>query len=1059
MWGKFEHGEYTELHGTQILKLSPATNSIRFKLKFPRISHGFVIGDFNNWQKSDDYRLTWQMDYNDGQLKLSADITFSSPLNAGVHNFSYILIDIDGNEITVSAHHEHFVALEFSWPSIASHLAIKASENMLYPGVLLELVAVRTSTNNRQEIIDVNWEIVPADPAITITPRGILFSDPSTNLSQITVYAHDPQSAACASRTFNLAKTQRNGQLIHFLIPNGNYQGDNFVWDLWAFDEQITNAVTLSETTDFGKAAVINASNVIARKQQWGYGWHNEWAEQSATFTLTPANPNVYIIYGDNQIYTDLTAVVRRNNPQIEYAVLDDSNKITAYLSQQPPVGCRFGLYLNGVHQEQVEIFVKDELKEVIFTNLPPAIDPRSLIEIRANNTFLAAQVAIRNYLDRYEYLGSDLGVTWNDTSFSIKLWAPTALKVELVLFKQATSLTSQADYCIELEHLATGVHTVTLDRKLYQEHFYLFKLTFNQLNWCGEASTSVTYAVDPYAVAVSINGEKGYLLEINHPSMLPPQWQQDMRPPLNHREDSIIYEAHVRDFTIHPTSGVAVNLRGKFLGMAAHNTVVSDEAGNVASTGLASLAELGITHVHLLPIFDFSSVDEAASEDVGNRNWGYDPQHYNAPEGSYASTATDPKARIKELRQLISSCHQHGIRVVMDVVYNHMATTTNLENIVPGYYFRTNARGKFTNGSGCGNELASERKMVRKLIVDSIVHWLTNYHLDGIRFDLMELIDYATTCAVVKQAQQIDPSILLYGEPWKGGESPQQNGTYRGRQKGQEFAIFNDVFRDAIRGNNNPGQGFVNGQAHNSALAWQIVEGLKGSTSWMMHKPREGINYIDAHDNYTLWDQLEKNSNSNLCAGNYRILPADYMQQPLVRQYLLAVGIILTAQGIPFLQGGIEFLRTKQGDHNSYKSNDHINAFDWSDKLRFKQVFDYIRGLIELRKAHSAFRCRETQQLTRHLHIEHAYQVDTAGVIIAHYTNHANLDSWQEIVVIYNASALDNYTITDVMPKLDVSHWHLVVNHERAGVETIASFSPTELPTMRAHSMMVFHN
>ena len=390
----------------------------------------------------------------------------------------------------------------------------------------------------------------------------------------------------------------------------------------------------------------------------------------------------------------------------------------------------------------------------------------------------------------------------------------------------------------------------------------------------------------------------------------------------------------------------------------------------------------------------------------------------------------------------MIKGFHDHGIRVVLDVVYNHMTETTNMDNIVPGYYFRTDSLGKYTNGSGCGNELATEHPMVSKFILDSIRHWINNYKIDGLRLDLMDLMDYDTMQTIVAQTQAIDPSILIYGEPWMASDSPLINRTHRGRQKGSEFSIFNDWFRDALRGNNDPGHGFINGDQHTPYTGVRVIDGLRGSIGKLIHNPRESINYVDAHDNYTLWDHIEKSQYRTTERGHYRknLVPGNLFGSVRVRQNLLALGI--------------------NGDHNSYKSKDDINAFHWEDKVKFKPVFDYVKGLIQLRRTHPAFRMAVPEMINECLSIYTAYHNDRSGVIISHFKNHANGDSWGEIVVIYNSTAIDGYEINELLPlRVGGREWQVVVNHEQAGVKTIAKSIDGKLPPMRSHSMLVMHN
>ena len=456
------------------------------------------------------------------------------------------------------------------------------------------------------------------------------------------------------------------------------------------------------------------------------------------------------------------------------------------------------------------------------------------------------------------------------------------------------------------------------------------------------------------------------------------------------------------------------------------------------------------------MPCFDFDSVDEKKINDKSNRNWGYDPKNYNVPEGSYATNPYKPNVRIIEFREMVKKFHENGIRVVMDVVYNHMASTENLENIVPYYYFRTGDFCGLTNGSGCGNELATERPMVRKLIVDSTIHWVKNYNIDGFRFDLMELIDKETIDEIVLKVKEIDKNIIIYGEPWKADYSPVKNGTYKGSQKGKDFSIFNDTFRDAIRGDNSPSWGYINCDAHNRDKAWSVIEGLKGSIYTITKLPRESINYVSAHDNYTLWDQIEKSMDCNIENGQYQnIRDKNIFENYKVRQLVLGVGIILTAQGIPFMHSGVEFLRSKQGDHNSYRSLDNINKINWADKIKYYEVFSFIKGLIKIRKGHKAFRKSSDLDIRNNQNIFFINNDENSGVIISHLYNNSD-DKWENILVIYNATSIDDYDVNYKIPKSHSGKWNIVVNNKYAGENIIDTVDENNIPKIKSHSMLM---
>ncbi len=500
--------------------------------------------------------------------------------------------------------------------------------------------------------------------------------------------------------------------------------------------------------------------------------------------------------------------------------------------------------------------------------------------------------------------------------------------------------------------------------------------------------------AVDPYARAVGANGQRAMILDERETE--PAGWARDRRPPFHRPTDAVIYELHVRDFSIHPRSGL--RHAGRFLAFTERGT---RGPGGVA-TGLDHLVELGVTHVHLLPVFDYASVDETRP-DRPQYNWGYDPQHYNAPEGSYATDPHDGRVRLREFKALVQALHAAGIRVIMDVVYNHTyrGAESDFHRLAPGCYHRQDAQGGFANGSGCGNETASERPMVRRFIVDSLVYWARACHVDGFRFDLMGLHDLATLRAARAALDRVDPSILMYGEGWTGGESPLPAArrvmkTQVRRLRG--VAAFSDTFRDALKGSvfQHGERGFVAG---GRGLEEAIKAGLVASTAhpqvrypkgddWRgpwAGEPGRCVSYASCHDNHTLWDRLKLAAPA---AG----------EADLIRMNKLCAALVLTAQGIAFLHAGEEFLRSKGGVENSYNQPDRVNRIDWGAKARQRAVFDYYRGLIALRRARPELRLGSAAEIRRRLRF-----LDLpAGVVGFHLRPAGGGD----LVALFNATA-----------------------------------------------------
>ncbi|XZH18890.1 type I pullulanase [Clostridium perfringens] len=1045
------------------IEISPLTNTIRATLCCKGAVEAYLVGDFNNWEKSDNFKLNWGLDTNDGRVKMIKDITFPCGLKKGEYKYGYIIITLDGKEIYVDNLNEEKNDFYFFWEPFEESLEIKTSRDFVSIGYPVELVAVKNSFYGNITIEEAVLSLENSLRGVTLENGFLKINEEVSSGTKILVKAYDSLNGMTAYKEIEVREEEEKGVFVQFLKDNGLYYGENFSWNIWGFGENSSGKeFNLNIKTDLGVGAFVDEEKFIVRKRTWGCNWVNDWNEQTYTFYLNKDDINLFCIYENNKILTSLKNAIEETTPKIQVALMNHKNTIKAYLSHKPLIGVKYGLYINGIKAKGVSTIVRENEKEVLITNLPSDIDPADLLEIRASSMFSSCKVIVRDYLNDYYYGGNDLGVRFSEENISLRLWAPTAKKVELLIYEDYKSLRENPLRKYEMNReKENGTHLITVPRKENEGKYYLYRLYFNDLSKEGEHVNKITYAIDPYAVSVGVNGEKGALVDLFSKECVPEGWNKYNKPKLINKEDSIIYEMHIRDFTINENSGVSESLRGKFLGAVEEGTFyINKESGNKVKTGLDHLKELGITHVHLLPVFDFASVNEEITKDENNRNWGYDPKNFNAIEGSYSTDPYTPSIRIMEFREMIKKFHDNGIRVVLDMVYNHMYETLNMDNIVPLYYFRSDEMGKYTNGSGCGNEMASEKPMVRKFILDSILHWIKNYHIDGLRFDLMELIDLDTMKEIVKRSEEIDEKILIYGEPWKGGDSPLNNGTYKGSQKGLEFSIFNDDFRNALRGNNDPSNGFINGEQHNKNKAWQVIEGIKGSINSITYKPMESINYLEAHDNYTLWDQIVKSQNHSVEKGHYR----DFNEENIldnfyVKEDLLGASILFTSQGTPFIQSGAEFLRSKDGDHNSYKSPDSINALNWAEKERYIEVFNYYKNLISLRKSHSAFRMKDIEDIIKNLDVYFYENNDTSGVIIAHYKNNANEDLWKNIVVIYNGTTIDDYNVISSMPKSSNGFWNIAVKNGLINQYGGERVSEDEIPKVKSHSMMMLYD
>ncbi|UJF31880.1 type I pullulanase [Paenibacillus hexagrammi] len=683
----------------------------------------------------------------------------------------------------------------------------------------------------------------------------------------------------------------------------------------------------------------------------------------------------------------------------------------------------------------------------------PSSIDVRHAYQVQGTN-YVPTKVIFRNVLNdsRYYYSGNDLGVTYGAASSTFKLWAPTAQNVTLKLYDTYTE-NKEGGTDAAMTRSDEGVWSAQAPGNLAGK-YYMYKLEF--------ADGTVTYALDPYARASSVNSRKSAVIDLNATN--PEGWKPGERPRTVHATDAVIYELHTRDFSMDSNSGIPADERGKFAAFTKTGTTLP---GNPAiHTGIDHLKELGITHVQLLPFYDFGAVDETKVDDpayTGRKfNWGYDPVNYNVPEGSYAThpEAEDPSKRIREFKEMIQALHDQGIGVVLDVVYNHTWTFgltddySVFDKIVPGYFYRTDDQGVYTNGSGVNNDVASERPMVRKFIKDSAKYLAEQYNIDGYRFDLFGAIDKDTISQISNELKdQIDPSMITYGEPWTGGPTalPAGKQTLKGAQKGERFAVFNDNFRGAIKGDSDgSGKGFATGDQGREA---GIVTGVRGSITDFTSSPTETINYVTVHDNLNLWDKVlttqgvpKTSIQANPFAG---VDPAHLFDNETVKRSLLANGIVMTSQGIALFQAGDEFLRSKFGDQNSYASSDDINMLRWSQKETYKPVFDYYKGMIELRKQHPAFRMTTAADIDQNLQV---LQQDNQ-VVAFQLKNYANADRWNNIVVIYNGNTAP---VETALPANKA--WNVVVDDTQAGVTPLRTIQgdSAEVPGL---SMLVLYD
>jgi len=824
--------------------------------------------------------------------------------------------------------------------------------------------------------------------------------------------------------------SSKNTLIVHYYRYNNDYSG----WNLWIWPTEPSGN---GESHQFNKqqedgfiTAIVELNRnvkeigyIIRRKEN-----DNDWAEKDTTDDRFTREREIWIIQGDITTYTQKPDISKL---PIRFVVADNPDTIIVSLMKKPENYDSFSVYQDGNKLPGISIQGSHELQVII--NLEVSIsDPSSYFIIRDESDFFSEkEIVMRRILDSYYYDGDDLGLIYNESKSVFKLWAPTAQLVSVALYDDVGIYNSSGkvteNETTNLHSMSrdssTGVWTVQIPGNL-EGKYYLYKVQF--------ANGKVNWAVDPYVKAVSANGQRGAIINLN--STNPPGWKSAKPAFSGNKQDAVLYELHVRDFSIDEQSGM--KNKGKFLAFTERGT--KNTAG--FPTGVDHIVNLGITHIHLLPSFDFASLNELSVDNPKSTdpkfNWGYDPQNYNVPEGSYSTDPSDPKIRIKEFKQMVQALHNAGIRIVMDVVYNHTfnTSTSPFELTVPLYYYRTDENGIFTNGSGCGNEVASERPMVRKYIIDSCLYWAKEYNIDGFRFDLMALHDRETMRQVSQRLwKEVDPSLIVYGEPWQAGGSPLPASKQFsiGAQRDTGIAIFNDRFRGAIKGgSDDSSRGFATGLA---GMEKNIAQGVRGTIDDFTNRASESINYITCHDNLNLWDKFSLSWGANDMKNNpYSLLKEGIplLENNVVRSVLLGNGIVLTSQGIPFFQAGDEFLRTKFGDHNSYASSDHINRIRWENAFKYHEVSNHYAGLIKLRKEHPAFRMDNKADIDRHLKILFSQDKLVAFTI----GENANGDSWSNIFVAYNA-AETSQTIS--LP--GVGTWNQVVNDTRAGIEPLS--------------------
>ncbi len=745
--------------------------------------------------------------------------------------------------------------------------------------------------------------------------------------------------------SFQSVKAVSNSKTTEIIIHYKEKLGNTKDWNLWLWGENANGtSYEFTGEDEFGKYAKIkidgdyNRVGFIVRTNEWEKDGGDRWIEN-----IKDGRAEVWILSGDEKVYNSKPS----SDLSIQKATIDSFHEITV------TTNVPFHIKEKKIEIEGIKIknITPYDINSGDITNkvkiiTEQKIDLKQTYKVKIENladtnTEIGKVIRSEEFDNLFYYGGNDLGNTYTPQHTKFRLWAPTASEAKLVTYKNWNDKIGAE---INMQQGEKGTWTAELKGN-QKGLFYTYKVKIGD-KW--------TEAVDPYVRAASVNGDKGAVVNLEETN--PKKWKANKKPKFKNPEDAIIYELHVRDLSIQSESGI--KQKGKYLGVTEKGT----KGPEGVKTGLDHIKDLGVTHVQFLPIFDYASVNEETLNEP-QYNWGYDPKNFNVPEGSYSTNPYEPTVRITELKQMVQTLHDNNLRVVMDVVYNHMynAAESNFHKLVPGYYYRYNEDGTFANGTGVGNDTASERKMMRKFMVDSVTYWAKEYNLDGFRFDLMGIHDYETMNEIRKAVNQIDPSIILHGEGWDLNTplAAELKANQKNAEKMKGIAHFNDNIRDGLKGSvfEEKENGFINGKENmEDRIKKGITAGIDYDTNSSTYQdPEQVLTYVEAHDNHTLWDKLELTN------------PGD-SDEVRTQMHKLSSSILLTSQGIPFLHAGQEFMRTKYGDHNSYKSPDSINQMDWLRRATFNNEVDYMKGLIELRKKYSAFRMTSAEQIKTHV-------------------------------------------------------------------------------------------
>ncbi len=813
------------------------------------------------------------------------------------------------------------------------------------------------------------------------------------------------------------AQSEMASLIIHYHRYDNVYHN----WTLWTWAAHANHEIEAAGRDEYGLIFYLDLSHYPANSQIGLLPKHGNWEHKDDPnrYWNDSLSYEIWILQGDESIYRERPDI----SPKIRKAFLDSPTELTLVFSNAIPQ--KFTQVIDPLIILQDGSSIKPKKIQIIPENADSSETvrltttlPINLKQLPATVTmqgFKISPVFLRNILDDKQFITREpLGAIYSPSETKFALFAPGATLVNLHIYDQPKG-GQPTKYPLAVR--SDGLWSTTIQGDL-KGKYYVYSVAGPDPSY-----TPTDEVLDPYATCATNHDGRALIFTDNTPIAPAPNFPF---------KDAVIYEIHVRDFTIAENSGV-VN-KGKYLGFTESGTTLP---GTDISTGLDHLTELGINTVQLLPIQDFEHDNSA-----NNYFWGYMTVNFNSPDGWYTTNEEDA-SRVREVKQLVSALHSRGIKVILDVVYNHTAESSpqihyNFNGIVPGYYYRQKTDGSYWNGSGCGNEFRSENPMGRRFIIESLKYWVKTYDIDGFRFDLMGLIDMETMRQIVKELKLVKPDIFLYGEPWTSGETPIKP-TLKGSQRREGFSVFNDNFRDALKG---PWYNTEPGYIQTGKNVESVKTGICGSIDDFAADPIESINYVSCHDGRTLWDLLVASTSSNKM----------YTDTELKAMDKLAAFIILTSQGVPFIHGGEEILRTKFGSHNSYNQPDKINKIRWDYKQENHDIFQYYQGLIRIRKEHPMFRLATAEEVRRNLIFLDTLGYSVPANCIAYRLSRGNTDdAWREVIILINPNSR---TETFKIPR---AKWILAVDHTRTDPEIINPINGTNVTVKPISAMLMY--